>query len=112
MLTHDFVNFIEKTAFYFRRDLGATLAGIEDRETDTGQMKVASVELTALDMVRYPRAAGGINHIATVSSDLGKRSTLASSQVWCHASSLHQCSAAPAGAMPVSTIKPRAHARG
>jgi hypothetical protein len=32
---------------------------------------VGPTELTALDLVRYPRAAGGIDHIATVLSDLG-----------------------------------------
>ncbi len=34
-------------------------------------MKVSSIELTALDLLRYPRAAGGIDHIATVLADLG-----------------------------------------
>jgi AbiEi antitoxin C-terminal domain len=43
----------------------------EDRKTNTGRMKVSSVELTVLDLLRYPRAAGGIDHIATVLSDLG-----------------------------------------
>jgi predicted transcriptional regulator of viral defense system len=36
-------------------------------------MKVSSVELTALDLLRYPRAAGGIDHIATVLADLGEK---------------------------------------
>jgi hypothetical protein len=35
---------------------------------------VGPTELTALDLVRYPRAAGGIDHIATVLSDLGSLS--------------------------------------
>jgi hypothetical protein len=33
-------------------------------------MKVSSVELTLLDLVRYPHAAGGLDNIATVISDL------------------------------------------
>jgi len=60
-------------SFYYRRDLEAIQAAIENHKTDTGQMKVSTVELTALDMVRYPHASGGINHIATVLSDLGRK---------------------------------------
>jgi predicted transcriptional regulator of viral defense system len=62
-----------RIAFYYRKDVEAVSAGIEDRQTDTGRMKVSSVELTALDMLRYPRAAGGIDHIATLLSELGGR---------------------------------------
>jgi predicted transcriptional regulator of viral defense system len=60
-----------RIAFYYRKDMEAVSPGIEDRKTDTGRMKVSSVELTALDLLRYPRAAGGIDQIATVLSDLG-----------------------------------------
>jgi predicted transcriptional regulator of viral defense system len=60
-------------SFYYRRDLEAIRVGIDDRKTDTGRMKISSVELTALDLLRYPHASGGINHIATVLSDLGKK---------------------------------------
>jgi predicted transcriptional regulator of viral defense system len=59
-----------RVAFSYRKDMEAVAAGIEDRKTDTGKMKVSSVELTALDLLRYPRAAGGIDHIATVLADL------------------------------------------
>ena len=47
--------------------------GIEDCKTDTGTMKVSSPALTALDLLRYPQASGGIDNIATVISDLGQR---------------------------------------
>ncbi len=60
-------------AFYYRKDLKAALNGIEDRKTDTGKMTVSSVELTALDLVRYSQAAGGIDNIATVLADLGPK---------------------------------------
>ena len=60
-----------RIAFYYRKNIAAVTAGIEDQKTDTGRMKVSSVELTALDLLRYPRAAGGIDHIAMVLSDLG-----------------------------------------
>ena len=46
-------------------------AGIEDRKTDTGTMKISSAALTALDLLRYPQASGGIDNVATVLSDLG-----------------------------------------
>ena len=57
--------------FYFRKEMEAVTAGIEDRKTDTGTMKISSAALTALDLLRYPQAAGGIDNVATVLSDLG-----------------------------------------
>jgi len=60
-------------SFYYRKDLDAICAGIEDRKTDTGRIKISSIELTVLDLLRYPHASGGINHIATVLSDFGKK---------------------------------------
>ena len=59
--------------FYFRKDMEAVTAGIEDRKTDTGTMKVSSAALTALDLLRYPQASGGMDNIATVLSDLGRK---------------------------------------
>jgi predicted transcriptional regulator of viral defense system len=56
--------------FHYRKDIQAVSKGIEDRKTDTGRMKISSVELTVLDLVRYPHAAGGLDNIATVISDL------------------------------------------
>ena len=59
--------------FYFRKDMKAVAAGVEDRNTDTGTMKISSAALTALDLVRYPQASGGIDSVATVLSDFGQR---------------------------------------
>ena len=56
--------------FYFRKDMKAVTAGIEDRKTDTGTMKMSSAALTALDLLRYPQASGGIDNVVTVLSDL------------------------------------------
>ena len=56
--------------FYFRKDMKAVTVGIEDRKTDTGTMKMSSAALTALDLLRYPQASGGIDTIVTVLSDL------------------------------------------
>ena len=58
---------------YFRKDMEAVAAGIEDRKTDTGTMKISSAALTALDLLRYPQASAGIDNVATVLSDLGQK---------------------------------------
>lgn len=60
-------------AFYYRKDIDTVSKGIEDHKTDTGRMKVSSVELTVLDLLRYPHAAGGLDNIATIISDLCDR---------------------------------------
>ncbi|MDE0125221.1 MAG: hypothetical protein OXN97_11655 [Bryobacterales bacterium] len=60
-------------AFHFRKDLEEVGAGIESRKTDTGRMKISSAALTALDLLRYPQASGGIDNVATVLSDLGRK---------------------------------------
>ena len=59
--------------FYFRKDMEAVTPGIEDRKTDTGTMKISSAALTALDLLRYPQASGGIDNVATVLSDLRQK---------------------------------------
>ena len=59
--------------FYFRRDMEAVSGGIEERKTDTGTMKMSSAALTALDLLRYPQASGGMDNIATVLSDLRQK---------------------------------------
>ena len=53
--------------------MGAVAAGLQHHKTDTGRMKISGPELTTLDLLRYPRAAAGIDHIATVLADLGER---------------------------------------
>lgn len=59
--------------FYYRKDIAAVESGIEDRKTDTGGMKISSPALTALDLLRYPQAAGGIDNVATVLTDLAEK---------------------------------------
>ena len=56
--------------FYFRKDMQPVLSAIESRKTDTGSMKISSVELTALDLIRYVHAVGGIDAVATALADL------------------------------------------
>ena len=62
-----------RIAFYFRKDMEAVAAGIEGRKTDTGTMNISSAALTALDLLRYPQASGGIGHVATVLSDFAEK---------------------------------------
>lgn len=57
--------------FRYRKDMEGVADGIEQRKTDTGRMQVSGVELTALDLLRYPRATGGLDQIAAVLVDLG-----------------------------------------
>jgi predicted transcriptional regulator of viral defense system len=59
--------------FYYRKDIAAVESGMEDRKTDTGRMKISSPALTALDLLRYPQAAGGIDNVATVLTDLAEK---------------------------------------
>ena len=48
-------------------------AGTEERKTDTGTMRISSAALTALDLLRYPQASGGIDNVATVLADFGHK---------------------------------------
>lgn len=59
-------------AFYYKKNTEAVSEGIERHKTETGYMNISCAELTALDLFRYPHAASGANHIATVLADLGK----------------------------------------
>lgn len=59
-----------KLAFYFRKDIERVGQGVKRRKTDTGSMRVSSPALTALDLIRYPHASGGIDHAASVLNEL------------------------------------------
>lgn len=59
--------------FYYRKNIQAVEEGLIEQKSDSGYYKVSGPELTALDLVRYPKATGGINHIATVLVDLGEK---------------------------------------
>lgn len=49
-----------------------SLAGLplQDRVVNTGYLKISSPELTAMDLLIYPKRSGGLNHIATVLAEL------------------------------------------
>ncbi len=57
-----FIEFVYKKTFV---DLP-----LQDIVVTTGYLKVASPELTAMDLLLYPARVGGLNHIATVLSEL------------------------------------------
>ena len=59
--------------FHFRRSIDELGSAIENRKTDTGTMRISSPELTALDLVRYPHAAGGLDNILTILAELGTK---------------------------------------
>lgn len=61
-----------RIAFYNRKSLESVAEGIEERHASLGSFKVSSPALTALDLVRYPSAAAGLDNIATVLFDLGQ----------------------------------------
>ena len=58
---------------HYRKDMKAVSEGVENHKTDTGTMRVSPVELTALNLVRYSHAAGGIDNLVTVLADLGPK---------------------------------------
>ncbi len=62
-----------RLTFHFRKDMSPIAAGIDSHKTETGTMQVSGAELTALDLLRYPDAAGGIDAIATVLTDLASK---------------------------------------
>lgn len=59
--------------FFYRKDISVLTEAITDHKTDTGHFKLSSPELTGLDVLRYLHAAGTIDSIATVLSDLGAK---------------------------------------
>lgn len=62
-----------RIAFYYRKSLEGIATSLEDRKTDTGTMKISSAALTAFDLLRYPQASAGLDNVATVLADLGRK---------------------------------------
>lgn len=61
-----------KIHFLMKKNLDVS-SGIIQVKTETGYIRVSSPELTAIDLLRYSKAAGGLNNIATIISELGER---------------------------------------
>jgi len=60
-------------SFLFRKDMQFLEPGITSMKTETDSMRVSSIELTILDLLRYSHASAGLSHVVTVLSDLGDR---------------------------------------
>jgi len=58
--------------FFVKKNLDLSL-GIDRVKTETGYIMVSSPELTSLDVLKYFNAAGGLDNIATVVSELGEK---------------------------------------
>lgn len=48
-------------------------ARLQDVKTPTGALKASAPETTAWDLVRYSGASGGLDHVATVLSELAEK---------------------------------------
>lgn len=57
--------------FYYRKYMDDIAKGLQEHKTDAGFIKISCIELTMLDLVRYPHAGAGLDNIATVLRDLG-----------------------------------------
>jgi predicted transcriptional regulator of viral defense system len=62
-----------KIAFYFKKNLAKLASATEDHKTDTGKMKVSSLELTLLDLLGHPEASGGLDNVLTIFAELGSK---------------------------------------
>ncbi len=57
---------------FFTKATAASTPAI-DMKTQTGSMRVSTPEATALDLVRYAKRAGHLDHVATVLSELAEK---------------------------------------
>lgn len=57
----------------FFRKRGMESTPVVDVKTETGLMRVSTPEATALDLLRYPDAAGQLGHVATVLAELAEK---------------------------------------
>ena len=62
-----------RTRIGFHVNHAATAASVVALQTDTGYIRVSTAEATAVDLVRYMRACGGLGNVATVLAELAER---------------------------------------
>lgn len=58
-----------KLRFYANEYLGQMT--VQERQVDTGRVRVATRETTVVDLVTHPEDAGGLNNVATVIREIG-----------------------------------------
>ena len=57
----------------FIKKVSVARSVVEAQKTPTGTMRVSTPEVTALDLVRYPRHAGSLANVLTVLAELAER---------------------------------------
>lgn len=57
-------------SFHFRKTLSALRDEVSERRTEGGNIRLSSPELTAFDLLCYPRGSGGLDHVLTVLTDI------------------------------------------
>jgi predicted transcriptional regulator of viral defense system len=57
-----------KIEFIYKKNWGAL--PIQNRTVKSGNLKIATLEITTMDLFLYPHRVGGLNHIATILSEL------------------------------------------
>jgi len=57
----------------FFQNVGIERVPVVKEKTYTGHVRVSTPEATALDLVRYPQASGGLGNVATVLSELAEK---------------------------------------
>jgi predicted transcriptional regulator of viral defense system len=62
---------IERVRLRFYVNEHTTETPIDEVTVHTGSMRVSSREATVVDLVREPRASGGINNVATILTEIG-----------------------------------------
>jgi len=58
--------------FFVKKKLDLS-SGIIPVKTETGYIRVSGPELTAIDLLKYSKAVGGLNNIATIIAEMGER---------------------------------------
>ena len=58
--------------FFVKKNLDLS-SGIVQAKTETGYIRVSGPELTAIDLMKYSKAVGGLDNIATVIAELGEK---------------------------------------
>ncbi len=58
--------------YYYRKNFESIKGGVQEFNYYERKFRISSPELTALDILRYPRSVGTIDSVATVLSELGE----------------------------------------
>ena len=62
-----------RIVFFYRKNINNIERGLDNSQTHARFLKISSPELTALELLSYPRAVGSIENIATILAELGPK---------------------------------------